>query len=438
MRRRRQLLPVCLVVCWCIVLFAGCGNGGDSKDSKGSATDSQSSGEKTTKTFKLGLAGPYTGPVAKTGEEFRAAMELALEARNYQVGEYKIEPVWVDEASDPEKAANATEQAIVSEGIGAGCLNWHSSDAVAMMDVVAKHKIPWFFGIGGTDLVNEKFHRDQDKLGYWMAKGWPVIGKLNAAYADAVVEAASNGTISPGSKSVALWSEDTDLGRSWTDEVEKRFKEQGWEIKAKEFFPIDATDHYPMLTKFKSLDVSVVAGAGSAPDSMSSLIKQSQEVGLNALMIADGLGWVGEWYKLTGPASDYVLDMIPQWASPEAKEFKEEFTDRFGFEPSAAAGGLVYDWTTFCLDVLERTLEKYGDLTSENIYKVGREEVWTGKLTFSDGIIMDEYKFDAESIPDPVVGPGNFIIPVIQYFNGKPEIVYPPDVKTADLKMRGS
>src|SRR5207302_1497689 len=83
--------------------------------------------------FKLGIGGPYTGPVAKTGAEFKGAATLALEKVNYKIGDYKITPVWVDEASKPDKASSALEEAIVSKGIGMGCLNWHSSDAVAMM-----------------------------------------------------------------------------------------------------------------------------------------------------------------------------------------------------------------------------------------------------------------------------------------------------------------
>ena len=48
------------------------------------------------KVFKIGVLGPFTGPSARTGEEFKIAAEMALENINYQVGDYTIEPVWVD------------------------------------------------------------------------------------------------------------------------------------------------------------------------------------------------------------------------------------------------------------------------------------------------------------------------------------------------------
>ena len=70
------------------------------------------------------------------------------------------------------------------------------------------------------------------------------------------------------------------------------------------------------------------------------------------MIISDGLGWVGEWYKLTGDASDYVLDQIPQYATPEAKKFRDDFTKRFGFEPGASSAAMCYDTVRYFIKVL--------------------------------------------------------------------------------------
>lgn len=61
------------------------------------------------------------------------------------------------------------------------------------------------------------------------------------------------------------------------------------------------------------------------------------------------------------------------------------------------------------------------------------------KLTYgkADGaIIMQEYKFLPETMPDPVVDPEHFYFPVIQYFDGKGVIVYPQQWKEQDLKFQ--
>jgi len=40
---------------------------------------------------------------------------------------------------------------------------------------------------------------------------------------------------------------------------------------------------------------------------------------------------------------------------------------------------------------------------------------------------MTEYQFTPESVPDPVVGKGKFIFPVLQYFDGDGKIIFPPE-----------
>ena len=109
-------------------------------------------------TINIGFEGPFTGPNALTGEEMKNASSMAFDAINWQVGPYKINPVYIDDQSDPAKGAAAYEQAVVGQKIIAGLLGWHSSVAVAQMEVAAKYKIPHFFAMGATGIVNEKFN----------------------------------------------------------------------------------------------------------------------------------------------------------------------------------------------------------------------------------------------------------------------------------------
>ncbi len=92
------------------------------------------------KTLKVGILGPFTGPSAQTGKEFKASVQMALDTIDSTVGDYKIEPVWVDSQSDPAKASGAYAEAVEGKGIQAGVLNWHSSVAIAVMDVAAQYK----------------------------------------------------------------------------------------------------------------------------------------------------------------------------------------------------------------------------------------------------------------------------------------------------------
>ena len=79
--------------------------------SKGSSSEEKAAGGE--KVFKVGILGPFSGPSARTGKEFKGSATMAFEAINWKIGDYKIVPVWIDSQSDPAKATQAYEQVIV-------------------------------------------------------------------------------------------------------------------------------------------------------------------------------------------------------------------------------------------------------------------------------------------------------------------------------------
>ena len=317
-----------------------------------------------TKVFKLGVDGPFSGPGAKNGEEFKRSFEMAMEAIDYTIGDYKIEPVWIDDQSDPAKGTAAYEQAIVQDKIQAGVLNWNSSVAVALMELTAKYKIPHFFGFGATEVVNETFASDPEKYGYWMNKGWASPSKLTISYVDALEDAIAKGAYKPAAKTVALAGEDTDWGRSFCGAIKGQFEEKGWKIVAEEYFPIDQSEFTPLMTKLKESDPAVLVLSSVVTPVSSAAIKQADQVGLKSLIIADGLGWAGNWYELTGKSSNYVLDQIPQLASDKAKAFATAYETKYGDKPSPSAAGLAFDGTNYFIAMANEVIKaNNGELT---------------------------------------------------------------------------
>jgi branched-chain amino acid transport system substrate-binding protein len=388
--------------------------------------------------FTIGVLGPFTGPSARTGEEFRTSAEMALEAIDYTVGDYTIEVVWIDSQSDPENATRAYEEAIVQDGVEAGAINWHSSVSVAVMEVTAQHQVPHFFGFGATEVVNERFHSDQETYGYWTTKGWPTPDKLSQNYVTAIEDAIAAGEFDPGDeKRVAIYGEDTDWGRSFGNGIAAQLEEVGWEVVDAQYFPIEQTEFYPLLNRFADQDLDLIAGTSTAPPSLSAFIKQADEVGLTSLIIADGLGWVGEWYELTGDSSNYVLDQIPGWTTEASQEFAAAFEERAGIEPSPSSGGLTYDGMNFFIKVLQETYDTHGELSSETVYQTIQDKVWTGELVYTadDGaIVMSEYNFSEP--PDPLVGKGYYTFPVLQYMDGEGHTIWPPEFQETELQMK--
>lgn len=387
------------------------------------------------KILKVGSIGPFTGPAARVGQEFKNSIEMAFDKIGWTIGDYKVEFVWIDSESDAEKAAKAYERAIVRDKINVGFNTWHSWVSASCMEVAAKYKIPHFFSFGAGKIMNEKYASDPDRYKYWVGKTWPLPEKLSIGYINALEEAIEKGIWKPENKKVAVYGVDNDWGRAFGSAVKKQFQDAGWSVATEEYVQLGETEFYPLLSKIKRKKVSVAVGSMSDPPSVSAFIKQAREVGLKSMILSDGLGWVGEWYNLTGDASDYVLDQIPQWTTPRALKFRDEFNTRYGFDPGASSAGLCYDTAGFFIKVLQTTLKDYGELTREAFVKCAVEQVIPGKLTYTDGLLMEEYKYTPETFPDPVVGKGYYIFPVIQYFGGKGTIIWPEEWKSADIKV---
>ncbi len=83
-------------------------------------------------------------------------MEVALNTIGYKVGDHRILPVWVDSQSDPAKASGAYAEAVEGKGIQAGVLNWHSSVAIAVMDVAAM-SVGFDFTAGFINIANFEY-----------------------------------------------------------------------------------------------------------------------------------------------------------------------------------------------------------------------------------------------------------------------------------------
>lgn len=391
------------------------------------------------KVFKLGVVGPFTGPSALNGAEFRDSVHMAMDKIHNKIGPYKIQLVWIDSQSDPAKATSAYSEAAERDHIQASILNWNSSVAVALMDVSAQYKVPQFFGFGATGVVNQKWASDPTKYSYWGGKGWPEPKKLVTGYVQCLDYYIQQGILKPKAKTVAIFGEDTDWGRSFGTAISKEFEKSGWKVLSTDYLPSTATDFYTILGKIKGEDPAVVVGTATAATFCTGFVKQANEVGLKATIVMDGLGWVGNWYKLTGPSSNYVLDMIPQLTTAQSRAWAESFKKQFGHEPSPSAGGLAYDGTNYFIKIAQAALKKYGKLDRQSIHDTIVNEVNTGKLTFGakDGaLIMKEYKYTSQTMPDPVVGTNDYFFPVIQYMDGKGSIVFPAAWKQGNMQVK--
>jgi branched-chain amino acid transport system substrate-binding protein len=387
-------------------------------------------------TIKLGISGPFTGKNALTGEQIKNGIAMAFEAVGWKIGPYTVEPVYIDDQSDPAKGSQAYEQAASADKIVAGILGWHSSVAVAQMEVTAKYKIPHFFALGAANTIDAKFQGDPAKFGYWTAKGWPTPEKLTIGYVQAIEDAIKAGTYAPAEKKVALFGEDTDWGRSLAKGLKDQLTTAGWTVLYEDYFAADQMDFSALVSRYKSDNVPLIAGTTTFANSLSAFLKAISDSGVKSLVVADGLGWIGNWYELSGSASDYVVDQIPQFASDKAKKYAADYEAKYGSKPSPSSAGLSFDYANFFMKIAETALADSCEISAASLFKVAQEKLWTGQLTYTDGIIMSNYDYAQETIPDPIVGGGHFTFPALQYMGGQSTVVWPAEVATGTLKSK--
>jgi branched-chain amino acid transport system substrate-binding protein len=376
-------------------------------------------------TINIGFEGPYTGDSAASGQELKNAINMTMDAANWTVGNYKINPVWIDDATDPAKGAAAYEQAAVSQNIQAVLGGWNSSVAVAEMDVAAKYKIPSFFSCGAANTVTTKWQSDATKYGYWVAKCWPDPSLLVTAYVEWLDKGTADGSIKVPDKTFALWGEDTDWGRTFAKAVGDQLVAKGWTKKSEDIFPLSTTDFTSLVSKWNADKPSVIVGTTTSGSVNGALLKAVQDGGNKALFISDGVGQDPNFYKNIGSASDYVIDSAPLWTRPGSQQFVTDYKAKFGNDPSSQAAGLAYDYAHFFLKILQATIADQGSLTSATIYKEAQDKLWTGQLTYTDGVVMPSYQYSKDSVPNPVVGGDAWSFPVVQWIGGKSTLVYP-------------
>ena len=189
------------------------------------------------------------------------------------------------------------------------------------------------------------------------------------------------------------------------------------------------------MSRIRDVEAEVVGGSITSSASLAAFLTQAREIGLESLIVLDGLDWIDDWYELTGETSDYILEQVPQWATAESLRFKDEFQQEYELTPGASTAGLAYDYAVFFTRRAQAALDKYGELNSETLYEFGRQELSTGNFTFTEGIMMEEYKYTADSVPDPIVGEGYFIFPVVQYIQGEGNIIWPDRLQEAELTV---
>jgi branched-chain amino acid transport system substrate-binding protein len=218
-------------------------------------------------------------------------------------------------------------------------------------------------------------------------------------------------------KTMAIFTMNNLVGMAVKGSTTEGAKRLSIKVVVDELYDLPLATAEPLVAKAKAANAEIMVANSLFPDGVA-ITKAMKALDYNPKLYLEGVGTlIPGWTKELGSDGNYALSGTPMHSSlpfPGMKELNEIAKKRFN-EPVAPQYFLFgYAW----MQTLQRGVEGAKSLDQDAIAKYLRSnEIST---------IAGKFKFDDKGLPSPY----NYATQVI---NGKPELVWPKDVKTADI-----
>ncbi|MCW2643066.1 MAG: ethanolamine utilization protein EutJ [Dactylosporangium sp.] len=291
-------------------LSSACGAGG------GSGSGSQSG------PIKVGFVVPYSGSVARYGQDADEAWALAAEKYGVNVNGRTITPVKYDDKCTPAAAASAVKQALGSGVValyGPTC----SGNVLATQQMAAQSKVPMITGAYSPDIT---------------AKGNKYIWRMPPS--DAVLNGdLAKFLVKKGWTEVGVLHDNTGFGQAEGKTITDGYKAQGVTSKIDLTYQVGATDFSGEIQRLKSAGVKTVCLEGYDPDT-ARIALQMHQLGLDVnvcgnqeISYDDSLKVAGEvlngsyYYSVYLPDSKQLAPFTTAWrakynADPNPEQYE--------------------------------------------------------------------------------------------------------------------
>jgi branched-chain amino acid transport system substrate-binding protein len=392
------------------------------------------------KEVKIGVIYDYTGPFAAGGSQAAAlGTKIAIDMINERGGVegYKIVPIYADAQSKAEVAINEATRLLDQEKVNLVMGLYSSAHCVPLAQKVdAAKKFMWanvctassvFKGKNLQYVFRPQVHTDQ-------------FGAASCALLNE--NAKSKLKMEPRQIKVAILYEDGPYGAGVAAANEEACKKYGMQIVLKEGYTATAPDLSSLVTKLRRARADVILHSGYNPD-ITLFWRQAREQGLKwAALIGHGAGYSqydklretlgkdSELIATVDPVPAQLLD--PKTLAPGLGPLIQEMVKRYKAETKADAVpphvsmGFNQTWI-FLTDVLPRAIKKYGGTDPEALRKAALD------TDIPDGGTIQGYGVKFHRPGDEMSGQNERSLPVVmQYINGKTEVVWPARLRTAE------
>jgi branched-chain amino acid transport system substrate-binding protein len=219
-------------------------------------------------------------------------------------------------------------------------------------------------------------------------------------------------------KNVAILAESTDWGNELTDLWTKEAQGRGYSIVATERYAPGSKDFTDSILKIKAANAEVLLGLPTPPDGVAIAKGMGEQNYAPAFTMFIRAPDVPTWGKDTGTIGDYVT-LAPGWHNamkfPGVDQLNEEHKAKV--DPPRPADPIVGP-SYAAVQILAAAIEAAGSLDHDAI----RDAIAATDLD----TVVGHVTFNAD-------GTGNVPVAILQYQQGKVQLVWPTEFKTADL-----
>jgi branched-chain amino acid transport system substrate-binding protein len=267
-------------------------------------------------TVKIGFLGPLSGGDAEQGISARNGFQLAVDQANHADLPFKIEPVILDDAANPQTGVAAALKLTNDPEVVAATGHWNSGVALATIPVFSRANIPFIVWGAISPKITEKSNP-------MVTRVVPTLTNTNAPLAKWA--AAQLG------KKIAIVSDTTDYGLANVKSFDKFFTEAGGAIVATETAP-----------------VGVVTEAGLVRSQMA-------ELGMKQPMIGVDGFYDPEFIKIAGPAADGTISgIIKEEGNAKLTKLTADYNAAKFSEPMGPYTKNAYDATNIIIAALKQ------------------------------------------------------------------------------------
>jgi branched-chain amino acid transport system substrate-binding protein len=355
---------------------------------------------------KIGIAMSQTGNLADSATHYFKGVQLwrdQVNARGGLLGK-QVEFVVYDDRSDAATSARLYERLITSDKVDLLISTIGSAQTATASAVTEKHKRIMINGGGASEAIQ--------------LRGFKYVFQTAArisAYVDGIEPLMKKYNI----KSMAFIARDYGAARDMEKVLKAMAERNGVQISMSDYFPAGTADFSSQIARARQLKPDLWVSVGY-PNEAIEMVRQFRAVNyLPKVFVANGVSQE-DFLKATGKDGDYAMGMSLYEPSLKTKgnaEFVKAFQDKFKYEPGYyAAFGYV------AVTVLEAAVKKANSFDQEKLRGVLTEL----KLD----TIMGKHEVDpATGMQIGIKGL------LVQVLNGKREIVWPEDLRTAEAKV---